>query len=154
MARALVTKQSERRRSTPIPSMAAADVGAEAPPFRRRRPMVKVLQAARTPRPISGPDTVGRTGLEPVTPCVSCKCATRLRQRPLGRTRLAPTTAISGLSTWWNDPSVRFSRCAPHYCSILREVTWTKRGNAPSAGYTARRVTSGIYGLRDQNSEP
>jgi hypothetical protein len=25
---------------------------------------------------------VGRTGLEPVTPCVSCKCATRLRQRP------------------------------------------------------------------------
>ena len=26
---------------------------------------------------------VGRTGLEPVTPCVSCKCATRLRQRPL-----------------------------------------------------------------------
>ena len=27
---------------------------------------------------------VGRTGLEPVTPCVSCKCATRLRQRPRG----------------------------------------------------------------------
>jgi hypothetical protein len=26
---------------------------------------------------------VGRTGLEPVTPCVSCKCATRLRQRPV-----------------------------------------------------------------------
>ncbi len=25
---------------------------------------------------------VGRTGLEPVTPCVSCKCATGLRQRP------------------------------------------------------------------------
>jgi hypothetical protein len=26
---------------------------------------------------------VGRAGLEPATPCVSCKCATRLRQRPL-----------------------------------------------------------------------
>ena len=24
-------------------------------------------------------ELVGRTGLEPVTPCVSCKCATRLR---------------------------------------------------------------------------
>ncbi len=34
---------------------------------------------------------VGRTGLEPVTPCVSCKCATRLRQRPLRGSTLPPT---------------------------------------------------------------
>jgi hypothetical protein len=35
------------------------------------------------------PVMVGRTGLEPVTPCVSCKCATRLRQRPLEGSILA-----------------------------------------------------------------
>ena len=32
---------------------------------------------------ISLQNLVGRAGLEPATPCVSCKCATRLRQRPL-----------------------------------------------------------------------
>lgn len=37
---------------------------------------------------------VGRTGLEPVTPCVSCKCATRLRQRPLA----------SHVTTWGVPP--------------------------------------------------
>ena len=40
---------------------------------------------------------VGRTGLEPVTPCVSCKCATRLRQRPLRATRVPPRIDPSAL---------------------------------------------------------
>ena len=48
---------------------------------------------------------VGRTGLEPVTPCVSCKCATRLRQRPSVDTLpLAPSRPAepsqSNESTW------------------------------------------------------
>ena len=36
---------------------------------------------------------VGRAGLEPATPCVSCKCATRLRQRP--ETSNLPSTGAS-----------------------------------------------------------
>ncbi len=45
---------------------------------RRRRNVTCLLNGSRIPL------LVGRAGLEPATPCVSCKCATRLRQRPLG----------------------------------------------------------------------
>src|ERR1700677_2120055 len=44
--------------------------------------------------PVYNEKMVGRAGLEPATPCVSCKCATRLRQRPLRETTL-PLTQFS-----------------------------------------------------------
>jgi site-specific DNA recombinase len=62
---------------------------------RQVKPTFRILPALPPPAP--GPDNnpehgrgvramtdpVGRRGLEPLTPCASCKCATRLRQRPL-----------------------------------------------------------------------
>jgi hypothetical protein len=41
-----------------------------------------VVGRAVVGRAVVGRAVVGRAGLEPATPCVSCKCATRLRQRP------------------------------------------------------------------------
>ncbi len=50
-------------------------------------------------------DVVGRTGLEPVTPCVSCKCATRLRQRPIGKhVSSTRTPARSVRPQYWEIP--------------------------------------------------
>ncbi len=64
------------------------------------------------------PVMVGRTGLEPVTPCVSCKCATRLRQRPLEGSilaLLAHNRSLAILSESSHIPSVAIAvtECMP-----------------------------------------
>jgi site-specific DNA recombinase len=74
---------------TPIfGALATAEISALSPdPLktghqRRRRTVTCLFEGSRIPL------LVGRAGLEPATPCVSCKCATRLRQRPLRETTL------------------------------------------------------------------
>ena len=95
----------------------------------RQNRQVRGTQRARSGRAPINQSWVGRRGLEPLTPCVSCKCATNCANGPSPVT-LAVELRDRGLAGYSEGCSLGSTRAQGWACGLRARIEWVD--SAPS----------------------